>query len=75
MKAIVKSGRTIVELYEADRRALRKAEEILRFVERNSDDETRAQACGMAREGIADVLKRHEDIDTPAETAAPKGAA
>lgn len=65
MKAIVKAGKTIVELYEADRRVLRKAEAILRFVERNSDDETRAQACGMAREGIADLLRTNDEVDTP----------
>ena len=75
MKAIVKAGKTIVELYEADKRALRKAESILRFIQRNSDNETTAQACGMAREGIADVLKENEEVDTPSEDVKPGTAA
>lgn len=77
MKAILKGGKTIIELYEADKRALAKAEEILHFVGRNHDSETVASAVKMAREGIADVLRELSEtpeVDTPKGDVKPSDA-
>jgi hypothetical protein len=78
MKAIPRGGKIVVELYEADKRVLRKAAAILKFVERNTEEETAAQVCGMGREAIQDVLARHTEapeVDTPGEAVKPEAAA
>lgn len=38
MRADLKGGKTVIVLHETDKRALNKARDILRFVERNSSD-------------------------------------
>lgn len=69
-----RSGKTVITLYGAEQKTLRRAGEILRFVKRNAESEDLELSSSMGGEAIEEVLKQlcveTPDADEPANVPA-----
>lgn len=80
MRADLKNGKTVITLHEADKRAMNKARDILRFVHRNSDDGVLRLASDCGSDAIGQLLgllcaETPEDDDVSEDVTVVAGAA